>query len=88
MEKNKITVGVEVTEVDGRFQFNILAEESLDMESIRSILAGGLTLTILSEKTPKDQGRVLREVIEYLESELISLDSFDDIRVNPKHDKQ
>lgn len=88
MEKNKITVGVEVTEVDGRFQFNILAEESLDMESIRSILAGGLTLTILSEKTPKDQGRVLREVIEYLESELISLDSFDDIRVNPKHDKE
>jgi hypothetical protein len=38
-----------------------------------------LALTILSEKTPEKQGQALRGVINYLESELVSVDSFADI---------
>ena len=49
------------------------------MDAIRSILAGGLSLTILSEKTPEKQGQALRGVVEYLESELVNVDSFTDI---------
>jgi len=78
-EETKYQVGVDLTIRDGRYYFNILAQEGLDVEAIRSILAGGLALTILSEKTPEKQGQALRGVINYLESELVDIDSFTDI---------
>lgn len=78
-EETKYQVGVDLTIRDERFYFNILAQEGLDVEMIRSILAGGLSLTILSEKTPEKQGQALRAVINYLESELVNVDSFTDI---------
>lgn len=71
-EETKYYAGVEVTVKDGRYYFNISAQKGLDMDAIRSILAGGLSLTILSEKTPEKQGQALRGVVEYLESELVS----------------
>ena len=78
-EETKYYAGVEVTVKDGRYYFNISAQKGLDMDAIRSILAGGLSLTILSEKTPEKQGQALRGVVEYLESELVNVDSFTDI---------
>jgi hypothetical protein len=78
-EETKYQVGVDLTIRDERFYFNILAQEGLDVEMIRSILDGGLSLTILSEKTPQKQGQALRAVINYLESELVNVDSFTDI---------
>ena len=78
-------VCVEVSVVDGKFQFDISAHKSLTIEDIRSILVGGVCLTIHGEKTPKDQGRVLREVIEHMEEDFIDIDSFKDV-VFPKHD--
>ena len=85
MEENKMKVCVEVSEVDGKFLFDISAHSSLSIEDIRSILVGGVCLTIHGEKTPKDQGRVLREVINHMEEDFISIDSFNDVRVS-KHD--
>ena len=85
MEENKMKVCVEVSEVDGKFLFDISAHKSLSIEDIRSILVGGVCLTIHGEKTPKDQGRVLREVINHMEEDFISIDSFNDVRVS-KHD--
>jgi hypothetical protein len=85
MEENKMKVCVEVSVVDGKFQFDISAHKSLTIEDIRSILVGGVCLTIHGEKTPKDQGRVLREVIEHMEEDFIDIDSFKDV-VFPKHD--
>lgn len=85
MEENKMKVCVEVSEVDGKFLFDISAHKSLSIEDIRSILVGGVCLTIHGEKTPKDQGRVLREVINHMEEDFISTDSFNDVRVS-KHD--
>ncbi len=78
-DETKIHVGVDLTIRDDKFFFNILAHEGLDVEAIRSILAGGLALTILSEKTPEKQGQALRGVINYLESELVNVDSFADV---------
>ena len=79
MEENKIKVSVEVTiEDDNNFIFNILAPQSLDRDMIRSVLVGGVALSIRAEETPKDQAKALRDVIDYLESEFINPDSFSD----------
>ena len=79
----KVTVEVKVMD-DGRFMFNILANESLNNEAIRSILAGGLALSIRGEETPKEQAEVFRDVIKYLEDEFISVDSFSDVKMIKK----
>ena len=85
MEETNMKVCVEVSVVDGKFLFDISAHKSLSIEDIRSILVGGVCLTIHGEKTPKDQGRVLREVIEHMEEDFIDIDSFKDVRIS-KHD--
>lgn len=79
----RVTVEVQVMD-DGRFMFNILANESLNNEAIRSILAGGLALSIRGEETPKEQAEVFRDVIKYLEDEFISVDSFSDVKMRKK----
>ena len=82
MEENKIKVTVEVTiESENNFLFNILAPKSLDPEMIRSVLVGGVALSIRAEETPKDQAKALRDVIDYLESEFIDPDSFSDAKI-------
>jgi len=78
-------VCVEVSVVEGKYQFDISAHKSLTIEDIRSILVGGVCLTIHGEKTPKDQGRALKEVIEYMEEDFIDTDSFKDVSFL-KHD--
>lgn len=83
MEETKIKVSVEVTYVDDKYMFNIMAPEVLTIEEIRSILVGGVCLTIHGEKTPKDQARVLKEVINYMEQDFIDTDSFNDVYVDP-----
>jgi hypothetical protein len=79
--ENKFMVGVSVTIKDGRFFFDIMADKGMDMEDIRSILVGGVALSIRSEKTPELQANAIREVIEHLESEFINPDSFNDLYV-------
>ena len=79
--EEKFNVGVSVTVKDGRYYFDIMADSDLDMESIRSILVGGVALSIRSEKTPELQAKALKDVISHLESEFINPDSFDDLYV-------
>lgn len=81
MENTKITVSVEVTIKDDKYFFNILAPQSLSTEEIRSILVGGVCLTIHGEKTPKEQAKVLKDVISYMEQDFIDTDSFSDVSV-------
>lgn len=81
MEDVKLTVTVEVTIKDDKYFFDILANENMDTDMIRSVLAGGLSLTIHGEDTPQKQGKVLRDVISYLESDFIDIDSFDDVYI-------
>jgi len=74
-------VGVSVTIKDGRFFFDIMADNNLYMEDIRSILVGAVAMSIRSEKTPELQSKAIKDVISHLESEFINPDSFDDIYV-------
>jgi hypothetical protein len=76
---DKFFVGVSVKVKDGRFFFDIMADEGLYMEDIRSILVGAVAMSIRSEKTPELQAKVMREVIEHLQSEFINPDSFNDL---------
>jgi hypothetical protein len=77
--EGKMFVGVSVEVKDGRFFFDIMADKGLYMEDIRSILVGGVALSIRSEKTPELQAKVLKDVISHLESEFIDPDSFNDL---------
>ena len=77
MAEIKVTVGVEVTQKeDGRYYFNLLAADHVNIESIRSILAGGLVLSILAEKTPEAQAKAMKDVINYMNKEFVSTDTF------------
>jgi hypothetical protein len=78
---DKMFVGVSVTIKDGRFFFDIMADKGLSLEDIRSILVGGVALSIRSEKTPELQAKVMRSVVDHLESEFIDPDSFNDLDV-------
>jgi hypothetical protein len=78
MEEIKMTVSVEVTVKDERFYFNILTNEGISLPMIRSILAGGVALSIRGEETHELQAKAISEVIDYLESEFINPDSFHD----------
>ena len=81
MEETNMKVCVEVSVVDGKFLFDISAHKSLSIEDIRSILVGGVCLTIHGEKTPKEQAQALKEVIEFMEEDFISIDSFNDVSI-------
>lgn len=81
MEENKLKVTVEVTiEGDDNYLFDISAPNSLDTDMIRSVLVGGVALSIRVEDGPKNQAKALRDVIDYLESEFINPDSFSDAK--------
>ena len=80
MSETKITVGVEVTQKeDGRFYFNLLAGEHVSVESIRSILAGGLMISILAETSPEAQATAMKETLDYMNKEFVSTDAFADL---------
>jgi hypothetical protein len=88
MEENKLKVIVEVEIKDGNYIFDISANNSLSIEEIRSILVGGVCLTIHGEKTPKEQAKVLKDVIGYMEQDFIDIDSFSDVYVKPPKEKE
>ncbi len=83
MEEIKLKVTVEVSIKGDNFLFNIIAPENLMVDEIRSILVGGVCLTIHSEETPKEQAIALKEVIDYMEQDFIDLDSFKNIIKDP-----
>ena len=87
MKDIKLQVTVEVTFKDDDYIFNILAPEHLSIEEIRSVLVGGVCLTIHGEETPKDQARVLTDVIKYMEQDFVDIDSFRNVEIkSPKKD--
>lgn len=63
---------------DGRANIKLLTKDDLTRIDMLSILSGGLALVIRSGETPEKQGEMMTKVVEYLESELINVDSFSD----------
>lgn len=82
MGESKLKVCVEVSIIDDKYLFDVSAHKSLNVEDIRSILVGAVCMTIHGEETPKDQGRVLREVIDHMEKDFIDTDSFKDVLIS------
>lgn len=79
MEDMKLTVTVEVTLKDDKFFYNILAQKGMNVDEILTVLCGGVALSIRGKETPKLQAEAIRDVITYLESEFINVDSFSDV---------
>ena len=75
----KLTVTVEVTLKDDKFFYNILAQKGMNVDEILTVLCGGVALSIRGKDTPKLQAEAIRDVITYLESEFINVDSFSDV---------
>lgn len=88
MEETKLRVSIDVSIVEDKYLFDISAHNSLNIQDIRSILVGAVCLTIHGEETTKDQARVLKEVIEYMEQDFIDIDSFSDVYVFRKNSDQ
>lgn len=82
MEDVKMKVCVEVSMVDEKYLFDISAHKSLSIQDIRSILVGGVCLTIHGEDNPKDQAVAIKDVIDYIEQDFIDIDSFKDVRIS------
>ena len=91
MGESKLKVCIDVSIVDDKYLFDISAHKSLTMKDIRSILVGAVCMTIHGEETPKDQARVLRDVISHIEEDFIDIDSFSDVQIykqDPPYEKE
>jgi hypothetical protein len=88
MYMNDIELNLNINFVvkDGRANIKLLTKDGLSRTDMLSILSGGLALVIRSGDTPEKQGEMMTNVIEYLESELINVDSFSDTYFNKKID--
>jgi hypothetical protein len=80
MEEILLQVGVNVLLKDGRAEFSIIRnKEDLDLQKMREILMGGLSLLIKGEDTNEKQAQAIRDVIQRLQEEFVDGDSFDDV---------
>ena len=84
-ENETLSVRVEMTYVGGRLNFQLFADKEVKSEMLRAMLVGGVALSIKAEQGPEKQGVAMKEVIDYLTSEFISTDSFENAKyVYPK----
>jgi hypothetical protein len=79
-ENETLSVRVDMRYVDGRFNFQLFAGKEVKPEMLRAMLVGGVALSIKSEEGPEKQGVAMKEVIDYLTSEFISTDSFENAK--------
>jgi alpha-L-fucosidase len=80
MEEN-FRIIVDATQRDGRMYLNIQQPTDgsftiLPMESIRPLLAGALAMAI---RASKDEGKAMKETIQYLNDEFVDTNSFSDL---------
>ncbi len=83
MEEILLQVAVNVELKDGMAHFSILRnKEDLDLQKMREILMGGLSLLIKGEDTNEKQAQAIRDVIHRLQEEFVDVDSFANVWVN------
>lgn len=76
-ENQTLSVRVDMKIVNGKFNFQLFTAKEISPEMMRAILVGGVALSIKAEQGPEKQGAAMRDVIDYLTSEFISTDSFE-----------
>ena len=82
METIKLYVGVHAEIKEGKMYFRIDTTEGMTLSDLQSVLVGGLNLSIRGEKSPELQGRKLKEIISFMESELVDVNSFNDAHID------
>ena len=77
MEEILLQVAVNVLLKDGRAEFSIIRnKEDLDLQKMREILMGGISLLIKGEDTNEKQAQAIRDVVQRLQEEFVDVDSF------------
>ena len=80
MEEILLQVAVNVLLKDGRAEFSIIRnKEDLDLQKMREILMGGLSLLIKGEDSNEKQAQAIRDVVQRLQEEFVDGDSFDNV---------
>jgi hypothetical protein len=79
-ENETLSVRVDMTYTEGRFNFQLATSKEITPTMMRAILAGGVALNIKAEKGPENQGAAMKSVIDYLTHEFISTDSFENAK--------
>jgi alpha-L-fucosidase len=80
MEEN-FRIIVDATQRDGRMYLNIQQPSDgsftiLPMDSVRALLAGALSMAI---RASQDEGKAMKETMDYLTEEFVNTDSFSDL---------
>jgi hypothetical protein len=80
MEEN-FRIIIDATQRDGRMYLNIQQPSDgsftiLPMDSVRVLLAGALSMAI---RASQDEGKAMKETMDYLNDEFIDTDSFSDL---------
>jgi len=80
MEEN-FRIIIDGTQRDGRTYLNIQQPTDgsfiiLSMESVRPLLAGALAMSI---RASQDEGKAMKETMDYLTDEFVNIDSFSDL---------
>jgi hypothetical protein len=75
--ENKFEVCVKLEIKDGRSHISLVVPPSQDLslEEVGKVLAGGLALAI---KSSEKEAEYMKEIMEYLQSEFVNIDSFSD----------
>ena len=87
---NEITyrVRIDTTIKDGRCIYNLSTptdQPQITLNQITSILSGALSLSI---RGSENEAQTMRDVINYLNEEFVSIDSFKDLEVKVKKWKE
>lgn len=85
-ENETLSVRVDMTYTEGRFNFQLSTSKEITPTMMRAILAGGIALNIKAEKGPENQGAAMKSVIDYLTHEFISTDSFENAKFTNSKD--
>lgn len=80
MENEKISIAVHFELKDGRYHITIDTMKGMSLVTVQSMLVGALNLTIRGEETPERQAQTLRQIVRFMENELINGNSFEDAK--------
>lgn len=80
VKKAEVHVKFEIKEDErSHINLNVYSEkEKIDIDSVTKILASGLALAI---RGSENEGKLMREIMDYLNDEFINPDSFKDLKV-------
>jgi hypothetical protein len=80
----KLYVGVHAEIKDGKIFYYLDAINGMSLLDARSVLVGGLTLTIKGIENPEEQYHTFKQVVRHIEGELFNDESFKDLHIEIK----